>query len=168
MVAFVAVVVGREEVAIGVECQLLRVSQSSGDNLERRSVRLATKDRPCPWPVQGLSLASLEMKTSVADRKIELAVRPPYQAVQIMAEETRVHAKPELQALASICQAIAIFVAQQPEVGDAREVDVTVASQNTRGEPVERTVESAGEDRRAVGAPVAVAVLKHSHLVGIP
>ena len=59
----------------------------------------------------------------------------------------------------SVGLAVAVGVAQLPEVGDAGVPDVAAAGQHAGADAVGRVVEAVGEDGRGVGLAVAVAVL---------
>src|SRR2546430_8850858 len=78
-------------------------------------------------------------------------------AVQVMADETDTHTEAVVERFAEIGNAIAVRVAQQPEIRNVRVPDVSFARQNAGADTVERRVKTIGEDRRMIGLAVTVA-----------
>ncbi len=98
------------------------------------------------------------MQRAVAAREVELAVRADAQPVEIVAEERDVQSVAGREELALLRAAVAVLVAQLPEIGDAGVVDVAVVEQQTGADAGRRGLEAVGEDGRGVGDAVAVRV----------
>ena len=99
---------------------------------------LQRKTAPVRGPCRVAPSRVSTWKPAVADGEVELAVGPPGQAVQVVAEEGGVDAEAVQERLADVGLAVAVGVAEPPEVGDAGEVDVAVAGEHPGGEAVER------------------------------
>ena len=166
VISLVAVVVGGEQVAELIEGNLLRIAQAAMHNLELRAVGIAAKHRSVARAVKRDSFLRGDMEAAIADREIQLAVRSPNQAVQVVSEKRRVHAEAGQQFLLDVSHAVAVGVSQSPEMRDASEVDVSVVSQDSRCQSRERFVEAGREDAALIGSAVAVGVGNESHLVG--
>src|SRR5690349_13759333 len=94
MVSLVAVVVGGKQVPELIEGQFLRVPQSSTDDFQFRPVGEAAEYSAGPRSVQDRSLFRRHVEATIADGKVQLAVWPPAQAVQIVTQESGIHAEP--------------------------------------------------------------------------
>ena len=81
------------------------------------------------------------------------------EAVEVVAEEGDVDAVAGAERLLDLGLAVAVLVAEPPEVGDAGVVDVALAGEEPGADAVGGVLEAVGEDGRVVGLAVAVAVL---------
>ena len=83
-------------------------------------------------------------------------------AVEVMADETDAHAEAVVERLAEIGDAIAVGVAQEPEVRNVRIPDVAFAREHAGADAIEGRVETVGEDCRVVRLAGAVAVFEQA------
>ena len=110
-------------------------------------------------------LGVLDIRSAIPDGEIELAVGAEAQAVQVVAEEADVDAEAVVQQLALVGLAVAVGVAQLPEVGNAGVPNVAVARDEAGADAVGGVVEAVGEDRGLVGPAVAGRVLDQADAV---
>src|SRR5688572_2265296 len=92
-VALVAVVVAREQVAVLVEHELLRIAQPARDELEVRAVGIRAEYRAFVRVRENLAFLALHVRPAVADRVVELAVVTDGEAVEIVARVVVAHAE---------------------------------------------------------------------------
>ena len=88
----VGVVVAGEQVAVLVERQLLRVAQSVGEHFEFRAIGIAPQHRTGVGHGQG-SVFGFEVKPAVADAEVEPTIGAHPQAMEVVTEESDVHAE---------------------------------------------------------------------------
>ena len=86
---------------------------------------------------------------------------------QNVAYEPDAHAKAVMQRLANIGHAVAVGVAQQPEIRNVRIPHGAFSRQNTRGDTVERRVETFGKNGGVVGLTVAIAVFDQADALAV-
>src|SRR5271166_511656 len=102
----------------------------------------------------------LDVKTTVADREVELAVGPHDQPMQVVPDEADVDsvAGAELAAFVGLSRSLA--VAQQPQIGDTGVPDVLAPGQHAGAETVLEMVKAVGEYRGAIGLSRVLGVLE--------
>ena len=166
-VAHVHVVLAGDEVAGGVERQLLRVAQAKREDLEVRAVEVAAEHGAHVGILEPLALVRHDVEAAVAHREVQLAVGPEGQPVQVVTDELEADAEPREDGLALLGDAVAVPVRQLPEVRHAGEPDLALPREDAGGEAVDHRLEAVGEHGRAVGAPVAVAVLEQPDGLGL-
>ncbi len=167
-VAAVGVVLPREEASIVVERQLLRIAKAVGEDLQLRSVRLAAEDGPGVGHGEPRPLLRFDVEPAVADAEVEAAVRSHDQAVHVVSAESDAHAVAGVQRRPLVGLAVAVGVAELPEVGDAGVEDVAAAGEDAGAGAALDAVEPVGEDGRLLEPAVAVAVLEKPQAVVLP
>ena len=100
-----------------------------------------------------------DVQAAVADAEVELSIGPEPEPVQVVAQEGDVHAIAVVERRAGVGLAVAVVVAEPPEVGDAGVIDVAPPRQDARPEADGGVAEAVGEDHGRIGPAVAVAVL---------
>ena len=165
-VAAVGVVVAGEQVAEFVEGKVLRVAQAGVEQLEVGPVRLAAEHRAAVGVADVSAVGRGDVEAAVANAEVDAPVGPEAQAVQVVAGDLVVDAEAGVQGPAEVGLAVAVGVAQQPEIGNVGEVDVAAKCEHSGGGAVFELVEAGGEDRVVVGPAVAVAVFDQAHAVG--
>ena len=96
----------------------MRVAQSEREHFQVRAVWIAPKDTARVRLANRAPLGHLHVRAAVANAEINFSVRAEMHAVRIVAEETHPHAEAIMEGAAKIGDAVAIDVAQQPEIGD--------------------------------------------------
>ena len=116
-----------EQVPVLIERQLLRVSQAGGEHFEFRSVGIAAEHGSPIGIDEPLALLGHDVETAIADAEIQPPVGPERQAVQVVPAERDADAESRQQRLTEIGLAVAVFVAQQPQMRDIGVPDVAAA-----------------------------------------
>ena len=86
-VSAIGVVIPREEIAVIVEGQLLRIAKSMGKDFEVASIEIATEHRTRIGPRQQFALFVCDMIAPVSDAEVNPPVRPHLQAVHVVSTE---------------------------------------------------------------------------------
>src|SRR5206468_1289392 len=141
LVATVRIVVAGKQVSVWIENEVLRVAQAEREHLEVGTVRIAAENAACVRFADLPAIGQLHVRAAVADAEINLSVRTEMHAVRIVADETNPHAKSVMQRLAEISDAIAVGVAQQPEIRDVRVPHSPLARQDAGPDALQRSVE---------------------------
>ena len=126
-------------------------------DLQVAAVELAAEDRALVRVGVGLAFV-LDVEAAVADREVEPAVGPDDQAVHVVAHQRGVHAEAVEHDRALVGDAVAILVAQAPDLGDQRRDHVFADRQHAGDQAVLELVEALGEGRDAVERAVSVGV----------
>ena len=107
------------------------------------------------------------MKTPIADRKIELAIRAPAQTMQIVPQERRVHAKPCMDRLAKLGHTVVVRIPQQPEMRNAGEIDIPLMRHHSGRQPIQNPVEASRKNGRTIRPAVTVGIGQLPDLIGM-
>ena len=91
VVAFVAVVVVGEQIAVLVEGEFLRIAQAAMDDFELGTVLIAAEHRSGTRADERLAFLAGHVEAAISDAEIEFAVRTENQPVEVVAEEGDVH-----------------------------------------------------------------------------
>ena len=167
LIAAVGVVVAGEEISVCIEYQVLRIAQSEAEHFQTGPVRVAAKDATRVGLAHAPTVGELDIRAAVPDAEINLAVGTKVHPVQIVADEPDAHAKAVMQRLANIGHAVAVGVAQQPEIRNVRIPHGAFSRQNARGDTVEGRVETLGKNGGMVGLAVAIAVLDQADALAV-
>ena len=167
VVAAVAVVVGGEQIAMVVERQFLRIAKPRVNHFQPAAIRPTAEHGPAARRGQHRSFGRRDMKTAVADRKVETAIGSPGEAVQVMSQERRVYAEAFQQDLAVVGLAVAVAVPEPPQTRDTGEPNRAVTRGQSGCQAIEHSVETVRVNRRAFGPAVAIAILEQPDLVGM-
>jgi len=163
----VGVVVAGEKVAKFVKGELLRIAQARVDLFEIRSVGITAENAAGVGTIVVAAFLRREMIAAVADGPVEFSIRPPHEPVHVVARDAHAHAEAILQGSAFVGTAVAVGVAEMPEMRDVRVVDVVLFPRDqTDPGTVEDVVKAIGPDARAVGAAVTVGVFDADDAVG--
>jgi hypothetical protein len=104
------VVVDSEEISIVVECELLRVSQTSMKDFKMTPVWVASKDGSTMAFMQSDPVMPDDIVSTVADCKVDHSVWPLNQSVKIMTVDADAHPEAFVQCLFEFGFPILIFV----------------------------------------------------------
>src|SRR6266511_2465013 len=84
-----------------------------------------------------------------------------------MTDEANAHTKAVVERFTEISGAIAVGVAEQPEVRNVRKPDRALARQHARGEAVQRRVETVGKNRGMIRLAVPVAIFDQADALAV-
>ena len=166
-IAAVGIIVAGEEVAKLIKRQLLRIAQAHVEKLQLRAVGIAAIDRARLRRVQSPAFFGDDGGGAVAVAEVEFAIGPHAQSVQVVPQKS--HAYPEAlrQRLARLGHAVAVFVLQQPEIGDVGQPHLAAVREHAGGQSVHVIIEAVGKNRGVIGAPIAIAILHQAHAVAV-
>ena len=162
LVAAVRIVVAGKQIAVLIENEVLRIAQAEREHFEIGAVRIAAEDAAGIGLTDVPAIRDLHVRAPVTDAEIDFPIRTEMRAVEVMADETDAHAEAVVERLAEIGDAIAVGVAQEPEVRNVRIPDVAFAREHAGANAIERRVETVGEDGRVVCLAVAVPVFEQT------
>src|SRR5690606_34500010 len=129
LVAAVAVVVAGEEVAIVVECQLLRIAQATGKLLQVRAIEVAAENG-ATFRIRIVPVPLTDVVAPVANAEIELAVGTDDQPVHVVAAEGIANAVSLAQDVALVTAAVAVAVDELIQLRNVRVVDLAAIAQD--------------------------------------
>ena len=167
LVAEVGVVVHGEEVAELVERQFLRVAQPLVIDLDITAVRVAAEDGAGGGVLEVTTLLGGEVVTPVADRPVQPAIGSPGQSVHVVTGQTDADAEAVLNAAPLVGDAVRVRVFEDPDVGNASQVDLPFLRDQSDHWPVEGIVELVGVDDSVLGHPITVAILQSDDPLGV-
>src|SRR5262249_2732106 len=147
-----------------IEGQFLRVTQAGGENFQFRAVGIAAEDGTGVGAGNDATPGQ-NVEPPVADAEVQFAIRPEAQAVQVGPVNTDMDPVTPVQHLADIGLALALRIAEEPEVGNAGVPDLAAARQNARPDAVGDAVETVGKNAAADDLAVPVRVFKQTDAV---
>jgi len=103
-------------------------------DLEAAAVELAAQHRALVRVGQRPAVLGGDVQPAVADREVEPAVGADDQPVQVVADQRRVYAEAVEHGLPDLGGAVAVLVAQPPELGDVGVPDVAAVRQHARAD----------------------------------
>ena len=160
IVALVAIVIVGEQVAVLINCELLRISQSLMNAFKFSAIWIATINHAASRVGNRRPFFGDDMAAAITDRKIQFAIDAPDKSVQVVPIEPRIDSKTFQQRCLVIGPTIVVIIVQQPQVGNARVPDFAVPGDDSRTKSVERTIEAIGEHGRLICLAVCIAVNK--------
>src|SRR5258705_13334276 len=116
----VAVVVGADDVAVLVEREILRIAQTAGEDLLLAAVEIGAPDHAAVRVGELASLPRRDMDAEVALLPVEPSIGADEWPGVTVAAEPDVHSRAVRQRFLRVDHAIAIRVAEAPEVGGHR------------------------------------------------
>ena len=165
-VATVGVVVAGEAMPEIVEGELLGISQARRHDLETGAVGLAA-EHGAALGVAGHAPLVLDVVAAVADREPQPPVWAESEAVEIVPLDRGADTVADMEGELLVSHAIAIGIAEAPQVGNAGVEDVAAASEDPGAVPINEPIEAGGKHRRGIPPAVAVGVDDAAQSVGL-
>ena len=156
LITTIRVVVPGKEIAVVVEGQLLRISQTMMEDFETRSIEFTTERRTGVGRDMLIAFTIKQVVSPVTNGPIQPAVRSEYQTVHVMTTQSRSNAKAGLHDFAFFGNTIAVEITQPPEVWDIGDPDITPNIQNAGHGSFKRFIESRSKFSSALKSAVTV------------
>ena len=162
----VRVVVDGEKVAVFVEGDFLGVAQAAGENFKSAAIRIAAQHRALMRGEPVFPLLRGDVRPLVADGPIDPPVGTEGQPVHVVAGVGDVDPEAMGEGLPLVGLAVAIGVAEFPQVRGDGGIDIAAPGERPGRDPGHLGIEALGENTGGIHHPVAVLVGEADDLFG--
>ena len=159
-------VVPGEEIPHVVECDLLRIPETGGVDLEIRPVALAPEHGAGSRIGENSTVVGDEVVSTIADRPVDPAVGAVNETVHVVAVKREAHSEARLNGFLKLRDAVPVRILQTPQMRDVRVPDLVPDAHHPGPYAVRDVVEGTREDGVRVVDPVTVGVDGTSDPVG--
>ncbi len=156
-IATVGIVVSRKKISVIVERQFLRIAQACGKNLQIRAIEFTAEHGP-RFHVDQSPVPDGDVGPPIADAEIQPPVGPDGQTMQIVSTKCDADAEARMENRFAVGSVIAVFIAHQVQIGDARVVHVAFVFQDACPCSIDQVIEVIREHMGSVRLAVAVLV----------
>ena len=156
----VSIVVHREQVSKFVKSQFLDISQPGRKHLQVAAVPITPQHPSRVGVVKKLALAGADGKTVVADREIQIAVRPDGESMQVVSIKGGMNPESMNENLPLVCVPVVVRVVQLPDIRINGRKDIAAIGKHTGHDTVDLLVEPLGKHFGDIRLAVVVRVLK--------